>query len=106
MSFGKVIRQARLRRGLSQKALAALVLKEDGQPITQQYLNDIEHGNRNAPSPRLIKRFAEVLDLEPEFLYYLAGEIPEEWLNMEIDKHRVVAAYRAFYRELTKPVAA
>lgn len=106
MIFGEVIRQERHRLGLSQKDLAALVFKDNGEPITQQYLNDIEHGRRNAPPPALIEQFAKALNLEPEFLYYLAGEIPAEWTTLQRDRKRIVAGYRALYRELTKPAAA
>jgi len=106
MIFGEIIRQERLKQGLSQKELSALVLKENGQPITQQYLNDLEHGRRNAPPPSLIEQLAKALSLEPEFLYYLAGEIPAAWVSLQSDRKRIVAGYRALYKELTKSTAA
>ena len=43
MTFGRAIATARKEKGLSQKDLAALILKEDGTAISPQYLNDIEH---------------------------------------------------------------
>ena len=42
MSFGEVVATARKAKGLSQKELAALITKEDGEPISPQYLNDLE----------------------------------------------------------------
>ena len=48
-TFGTIISEARRAAGLSQKELAAKVKKEDGQPISAQYLNDIEHDRRNPP---------------------------------------------------------
>lgn len=106
MTFGEILRQERLKLGLSQKDLSALVLKDNGQPITQQYLNDLEHERRNAPPPYLIEQFAKALNLEPEILYYLAGEIPVEWVSLQRDKKRIVAGYRALYKELIKSTAA
>jgi transcriptional regulator with XRE-family HTH domain len=106
MTFGKVIRQERLKLGLSQKELSALILKENGRPITQQYLNDLEHERRNVPPPSLIEQFAKALKLEPEFLYYLAGEIPADWVSLQRDRKRIVAGYKALYKELIKSTAA
>jgi transcriptional regulator with XRE-family HTH domain len=48
-TFGEIVAQARKRKLLSQKELAALIKKEDGQSISAQYLNDIERNRRNAP---------------------------------------------------------
>jgi ribosome-binding protein aMBF1 (putative translation factor) len=47
-TFGTIISEARRAAGLSEKELAAKVKKEDGQPISAQYLN-IEHDRRNPP---------------------------------------------------------
>ena len=52
MTFGEVITQARKDKKLSQKQVAAETLKEDGQAISAQYLNDIEH-DRRKPSQRI-----------------------------------------------------
>ena len=35
-----------------------------------------------------------------EFLYYLAGELPADLKNHEVDEATVVAAYEAFRRRL------
>ena len=40
-TFGELISEGRKKKGLSQKELAAKVLKEDGSAISPQYLNDI-----------------------------------------------------------------
>lgn len=61
MTFGQVVAAERKKRGMSQKGLAARVLKEDGIPITPQYLNDVERDRRNPPSERLIEQIAERL---------------------------------------------
>ncbi|MCB1783974.1 MAG: helix-turn-helix transcriptional regulator [Alphaproteobacteria bacterium] len=45
-TFGGLISETRKGKGISQKELAAKILKEDGEAIAPQYLNDIEHGRR------------------------------------------------------------
>ncbi len=100
MSFGRLIAAARKQAGLSQKELAASVLKEDGRPISPQYLNDIEHDRRNPPSEFLIERFAEALGMNPDLLYFQAGELPRDVRSADADEERVVAAYKAFRQEI------
>ena len=99
-TFGQVIADARKREGLSQKDLAARILKEDGAPISPQYLNDIEHDKRNAPPEHLLGQLAELLDLPPEFLYFKAGHWPEDLRGNESRPEQVARAFRAFRREL------
>jgi transcriptional regulator with XRE-family HTH domain len=100
MTFGQRVAEARKRANLSQKELAALVKKEDGQPISPQYLNDIEHDRRNPTSDLLIEQFAKELGIAPEVLYYAAGEIPADSRGIAADEQKVVAAYSAFRKEL------
>src|SRR5437867_850881 len=57
MTFGGAIREARRVLGVSQKDLAAQLKKEDGTPISPQYLNDIEL-DRRLPPPYLIEQLA------------------------------------------------
>jgi ribosome-binding protein aMBF1 (putative translation factor) len=45
-TVGTIISEARRAAGMSQKDLAAKMKKEDGQPISAQYLND----NRARPA--------------------------------------------------------
>ncbi len=71
-TFGRVVANTRKEKGLSQKELAARIKREDGAPISSQYLNDIEHDRRRPPSDQLVKQFAEVLDIDLDSLYYLA----------------------------------
>ncbi|HYW46720.1 MAG TPA: helix-turn-helix transcriptional regulator [Bryobacteraceae bacterium] len=58
-TFGTIIAEARRAVGMSQKELAGKIKKEDGLPISAQYLNDIEHDRRNPPSEFLIAQIAE-----------------------------------------------
>ena len=43
---------------MSQKDVAVRVKKEDGQAISVQYLNDVEHGRRKPPSDLMIRQLA------------------------------------------------
>jgi transcriptional regulator with XRE-family HTH domain len=96
MLFGKLISDARKKAQLSQKELAAQIKKEDGDPISAQYLNDIERGRRNPPSEFLLKQFAKILNVELDVLYFRAGEIPEELRDKSVSEETIVSAYRTF----------
>lgn len=76
-SFGRAIASARKIKELSQKDLAAKITKEDGEAITPQYLNDIEHDRRQPTSDHLINQFAKVLSIDATTLYGLIGILPE-----------------------------
>ena len=78
MTFGEIIAEARKRAGLSQKELASKIRKEDGEPISAQYLNDIEHNRRNPPSEHFIFQFARVLSLPKDHLCLAAGMLPKD----------------------------
>jgi len=102
MTFGSQIAEARKGLGLSQKDLAASIVKEDGEPISPQYLNDIEHDRRNPPSEEMIYQFAKELKLEPEVLFYLAGKLPHSLTKSSANNETIVAAYQAFRKALKK----
>lgn len=70
--LGDVINQARRARRWSLRQVAAQVRKDDGTPISQQYLNDIEL-NRRMPSPPVLQSLAQALELDYETLVLLAG---------------------------------
>ena len=101
-SFGGIISEKRKEAGLSQKELAAKVTKEDGQPISPQYLNDLEHDRRNPPSSHLIEQFAAVLKIEAVILYHCAGELPPDLKCTPAGEETVVAAYKAFRQVIEK----
>ena len=96
-TFGAFVSEARRTKGLSQKELAALVKKEDGQAISAQYLNDIEHGRRNPPSEFLIGRFAKALDVSKDSLCLAAGTVPHDVQRMVASQpEKAEAAFKAF----------
>jgi transcriptional regulator with XRE-family HTH domain len=100
MSLGERIAAQRKQLGLTQKSLAESIQKSDGQAITPQYLNDIEHDRRSPASPELIEQLARALELQPDILYYEVGVLPSDLTNRSVSNDRVVAAFQAFRDEL------
>jgi transcriptional regulator with XRE-family HTH domain len=101
-TFGSTLSQARKEAGLSQRELAARILKEDGEPISPQYLNDLERDRRNPPGPHLLSQLAEALNLPPEYLDFLAGQLPADLRAGNYAPAEVQAAFRAFRRSLRR----
>lgn len=103
MTFGQAISKARKVKGLSQKQLAALVVKdEDGGAISPQYLNDIEHDRRNPTSDHLIKQFAKVLGEDEGYLFVLAGKLPDDLRKKAKNREQIVASFANFRKTFTK----
>ncbi len=99
MTFGQAIAAARKSKQLSQKQLASLIIKEDGTPISPQYLNDIERDRRNPPGDYLISQFAGVLEVPEEYFFYLAHQIPPKYReNSPGSPSQVQEAFKAFAR--------
>ena len=103
MTFGKAISKARKALGLSQKELAARVMKDEGGgSISPQYLNDIEHDRRSPTSDHLIKQFAAVLEEDEGYLFVLAGKIPDDIRKEARDRDKIVESFANFRRTITK----
>jgi transcriptional regulator with XRE-family HTH domain len=103
MTFGKLIAEQRKKANLSQKELAAKIKKEDGEAISAQYLNDIEHGRRNPPNDFILKQLADLLDINLDLLYVHAGELPEDLRSSDLNAEQaeqIKALYEAFRRTL------
>ncbi len=99
-TFGSHIASARKKIPLSQKQLAERILREeDGQPISPQYLNDIERDRRSPTSDHLIQQFAKVLKIDADYLDYLAGKLPEEIRAKNLSEEAVKAAFTAFRKQ-------
>jgi transcriptional regulator with XRE-family HTH domain len=102
-TFGRAIIEKRRAMGLSQKELAALVMKEEGGgAISPQYLNDIEHDRRSPTSDHLIRQFARVLNEDEGYLFVLAGKIPEDVRQKARDRDKIVEGFANFRRSITK----
>jgi transcriptional regulator with XRE-family HTH domain len=70
--LGETINKARRARRWSLRQLAEKIKKEDGTPISPQYLNDIEL-NRRSPSLHVLRELARELELDQDTLLNLAG---------------------------------
>src|SRR5260370_11409447 len=103
-TFGTIISEARRAAGPSQKEVAAKIKKEDGQAISAQYLNDIEHDRRNPPSEFLIAQFASLLKLDKDMLILAAGMIPQDLQKIAANQpDKVEQAFKAFRKAIKKP---
>lgn len=101
-SLGGAIASARKAKGMSQKDLAAKIIKDDGLPITPQYLNDIEHDRRSPSSNTIIQQFAKVLGVKESALYALSGVLPDQVQNLvhKSTPEKVDDAWVAFRKKL------
>lgn len=95
-TFGRAISQARKALGMSQKELASRILREDDEPISPQYLNDIEHDRRSPSSDRMVQQFADVLNIKTDWLYYLAGRFPADVRQNKLSETQFTKAMLAF----------
>lgn len=102
MKLGEEIRRARKARGLTQRETAAAVRKPDGEPVSPQYLNDIEHGRRNPSSGQMIRQLAQATGLDPDYAAFLAGRVPTDLLELGPDPETVVRAMGELRRNLGK----
>lgn len=105
VTFGEAVANARKALRLSQKELASRVLKEDGTPITPQYLNDIEHDRRSPTTDHMVGALAEALGQKPAYFFLLAGKVhPADVRRAAASKPEAVErAVLAFRRELRGP---
>lgn len=94
-----MIRQARLTKGLNQKDLATKLRKSEGGTISPQYLNDIEHDRRNAPSSAIIQQLAKLLDLSEDRLMVAANRFPDDIRELGLKKPEILEqVFREFRR--------
>jgi transcriptional regulator with XRE-family HTH domain len=100
-TLGQAIIEARKQKRMSQKDLAAAIVKEDGSVgISAQYLNDIEHDRRSPTSDHMIMQFERILETDEGFLFVLAGKIPDDLRRQANDPAKVSKAFRAFRKHL------
>jgi transcriptional regulator with XRE-family HTH domain len=100
LRFGLVISDARRKLGISQRELADRIRKENGEPISPQYLNDLERDRRNPPSEHLLAQFATELRLPLDYLSFVAGQLPPELRGLSAEPKQVAEAFKAFRRTL------
>ena len=95
-TFGQTIISARKRKKLNQKQLAGKIIREDGDPISPQYLNDIEHDRRSPSSDHIIKQFSKALGIKADYLHYLHGRFPETERKKKLTPQQFERAIVAF----------
>ena len=100
VTFGSTIAARRKEKQMSQKELAQKLKREDGQSISPQYLNDIERDRRSPSSELMVKQFAQILELDADRLYFLAGRIPADLLEKKHSPEKIEKAMVAFRRSL------
>ena len=101
-TFGQTIAEKRRALGLSQRELAARVIKEDGAPISPQYLNDLEKDRRNPPSDHLIQQFAIALNIPADILFLCAGTMPPDIRCATVPQEQALEAFKAFRKEIKR----
>lgn len=96
-TFGSYIVSQRKAKGISQKDLAARIRREDDdRTISPQYLNDIERDRRNPTSDHIIYQFADALGEPPEYLFYLAGTLPQYARDAGLSPEQATQIFSAF----------
>lgn len=98
-TFGRAISNGRKAKGWSLKDVASRIRREDGQTISPQYLNDIEHDRRSPSSDHMVQQFAEVLEINRDWLYYLAGRFPEDVRRQQLSESEVAERMVAFRKD-------
>ena len=96
-TFGNIVSSFRKKKNLSQKELAQKIMREDGDPISPQYLNDIEHDRRSPSSDHIIKQFSKALGVKADYLHYLNGRFPEPERKRKLTSlefERAIIAFR------------
>ncbi len=96
MTFGQTVHKARKEGGYKLGQVAALIAKEDGEPITHQYLSDIEN-DRRTPSDHVIEQLATILNIPVVDLYLKAKRFPSYF---DINDEKQAAAARAMLSKL------
>lgn len=96
-TLGYVISSSRKKRQLSQKQLAEKIMREDGDPISPQYLNDIEHNRLNPSSNHIIKQFSKILRIKADDLLDLSKVSPETTRKKKL-------AFQSFEKTYSKSI--
>ena len=101
-TFGSAISNVRKKNHWSLKDLSSQIRREDGQAISPQYLNDIEHDRRCPSSDHMVRQLAAVLQIDRDWLYYLAGRFPEDIRRQQFSEKEVQERIVAFRRHLPR----
>lgn len=98
-TLGSVLADARKKTQKSLREMAERIQKENGTPITPQYLNDIEH-ERRTPSPAVLEQLAAAYGFGADYLCLLAGTLPKDLHGKAGSEKASLEAWRAFRKKL------
>ena len=91
--FGNILRKIRKVRGKSIYELA-----RDAQ-VDAGYISRLENAHRNPPSPRILQRFADALNVRVDLLMMAAGYLEFDKSGRQVDEDEIVRRVEA---ELTQ----
>lgn len=72
INIGDYIKDVRIRKGLTSRKLA------EKSGVSQPYISQLENGKNNNPSPEILKKLSETLDISYTKLMEMAGYIEEK----------------------------
>ena len=86
--FGKHLRSARQRQGMSLRSLAHL------SKISLGYMHQIETGKASVPTPARIATFAKWLKIDGDALAAAAGKVPDDVTRLLVANPALCAVVR------------
>lgn len=90
-TLGGELRAARKQRGWRLVDVASRV-REKRQPMSNGFLCDLEHNRKYKlmyPPDEVIKALAKVLELDADWLLYLAGRMPRDIIEARLGEKQV-----------------
>jgi len=87
--FGNILRKIRKVRGKSIYELAREAQVDAG------YISRLENAHRNPPSPRILQRFAEALNVRVDLLMMAAGYLEFDTAGRQLDEEEIVRRVEA-----------
>ena len=86
-TFGSEMRRAREAAKLTLNRFSDILEALGGPRYGCTYLSQIERGLRNPPrSDEYVRRIAQVLEIDPDWMFYLAGRIPPDYRDLPKEK--------------------
>jgi SOS-response transcriptional repressor LexA len=100
--FGNILRKVRKVRGKSIYELAKEAEVDAG------YISRLENAHRNPPSPRILQRFADALDVRVDLLMMAAGYLEFDSAGRPLDEEDIVRRVEAELtgHKMSEPVVA
>ena len=86
--FGKHLRSARQRQGMSLRSLAHL------SKISLGYMHQIETGKSSIPTPARIAEFAKWLRVDGDELAAAAGKVPDDVIRLIVERPELCVVIR------------